>query len=117
MGTNLPAKPTKPLERDLISDIAMDIGKEVVHHIEGMYPLAIKAAASTFRQSVRNCIYNEIMATIEINDHGEFVERLERRKKIRRHMNKHRKLARQAKDMKPDDVMKQLEKLRKESPI
>lgn len=84
-------KMTKPLPpatisptRDLISKIAMDIGKEVVTYIEVMYPKAVEATSSTFRLSVRNCIHNEIMAAIEFNDEGQIVERIERRKKFRR---------------------------------
>lgn len=34
--------------------------------------------------SVRNCIYNQIMAAIEVNDSGEITARLETRKKFRR---------------------------------
>ena len=39
---------TEPLApRDLLRAWAMDIGKEVAHHIETMYPEAVKAASST----------------------------------------------------------------------
>jgi len=62
----------------------MDIGKEVVAYIEVQYPKAIEATSSTFKLSVRNCIYNQIMAAIEVNDAGEITARLETRKKFRR---------------------------------
>jgi hypothetical protein len=48
-------------DRELLKEVAMDIGKQVAHHIETMYPEAVKAASSTFLLSVRNCTYNEIM--------------------------------------------------------
>ncbi len=74
--------------RDLIREIAMDIGKEVVDYVERMYPQAIASTSSTFRLSLRNCVHNEIMAAIQVNDEGKIIERLEYRKKFRRHLKK-----------------------------
>lgn len=68
----------------LVREIAMDIGKEVVAYIEVMYPKAIEATSSTFKLSVRNCVYNEIMAAIQVNDEGEIIARLQDRKVSRR---------------------------------
>lgn len=82
MTANAPA--TVGWSDALIRQIAMDIGKEVVSHIEIQYPRAIAATPSTFKLSVRNCVYNQIMAAIQVNDEGQIVERLERRKKFRR---------------------------------
>jgi hypothetical protein len=76
--------PDTPWSRDLIKSIAMDIGKEVVAYIEVQYPEAVKATSSTFKLSVRNCIYNQIMAAIEVNDAGQIAARLADRKKRRR---------------------------------
>jgi hypothetical protein len=70
--------------RALIREIAMDIGKNVVAYIEVMYPNAIKACSSTFKLSVRNSIYNEIMAAIDVTDEGQIIARLGDRKKFRR---------------------------------
>ena len=89
MQTSLPALPDEPpasgpWDRELVKAIAMDIGKEVVAYIEVQYPKAIEATSSTFKLSVRNCIYNQIMAAIEVNDAGEITARLETRKKFRR---------------------------------
>ena len=77
-----------PLDRDLIKDMAMDIGKEVVAYIERMYPQAITATSSTFSLSVRNCIHNEIMAALETKDAAAIRERLVRRKTERRRSRK-----------------------------
>ena len=74
----------QPWSRDLIKEIAMDIGKDVVAYIEVMYPEAVKATSSTFKLSVRNCIYNQIMAAIEVTDEGKVIARLRNRKKFRR---------------------------------
>jgi hypothetical protein len=54
--------------RELIGQIARDIGDEVICHIETMYPKATEAAPSTFSLSVRNKIINEIMSAIAVND-------------------------------------------------
>lgn len=78
------AKLAAPISRDLIKEIAMDIGKDVVAHIETMYQQAIKATSSTFRLSVRNCIYNKILAALEVTDEREIIERLARHKQFRR---------------------------------
>lgn len=76
--------PPGPWDRELIKAIAMDIGKEVVAYVQVQYPQAIEATSSTFKLSLRNSIYNEIMAAIEVNDAGQIVARLETRKKFRR---------------------------------
>ena len=67
----------------LIHAIAMDIGKEAVHHLETMYPAAIKACSSTMKLSLRNCIHNEIMDAIKTTDEGEIIARIAERKKRR----------------------------------
>lgn len=77
-------EPEIPWSKEVIQAIAMDIGKEVVAYIEVQYPKAIEATSSTFKLSVRNCIYNQIMAAIEVNDAGQIAARLETRKKFRR---------------------------------
>ncbi len=78
---------SQPIPRDLVKEIAMDIGKELAAYIEYMYPDAVKAASSTFLLSVRNCTYNAIMAALETTDEAEIRRRLETHKAFRR---KHR---------------------------
>lgn len=87
MNSNLPTIYTK----DLVREIAMDIGKAVAHHIETMYPKAVEAASSTFLLSVRNSVHNEIIAAIQVNDEGAIIARLRERKKHRRKINRLRK--------------------------
>lgn len=89
---SVPARPDEPSSgpwsRELVKAIAMDIGKAVVHHIETMYPDAAAAVAkSSFKLSVRNTVYNEIMAAIEVNDAGQITARLKERKQHRRKIN------------------------------
>lgn len=78
----------EPLARALVKAIAMDIAKEVVHHIKIMYPQAIKACPTTFPVSVRGCVYNEIMAALDVNEEGQIRLRLAHRKRFRRQMTK-----------------------------
>lgn len=87
---------TSDWSRDTIKEIAMDIGKHVVAYVEVMYPEAVNSTSSTFRLSLRNCIYNEIMAAIEVTDEGKVIARLKDRKKFRRWwVNTYRKLRRE----------------------
>jgi hypothetical protein len=83
--STLPAR--LDLSRELVKEIAMDIGKEVASHIETMYPKAVAAASSTFLLSVRNCVFNEIIAALDTIDEEAIRNRLEVRKRFRR---KHR---------------------------
>ena len=67
----LPDFPTVPdlgISKDLIKAIAMQIGKDTVAYVEVMYPEAIKATSSTFKLSLRNHIYNEIMSMVDLHD-------------------------------------------------
>lgn len=73
-------------DRALIKGVAMDIGREVVAYIERMYPSAVSATSSTFPLAVRNCIFNEIMAAMEVTDPDEILSRLARRRKERREL-------------------------------
>jgi hypothetical protein len=70
--------------RELIKEIAADIGTDMVAYIEVMYPEAIAATSSTFKTSVRNHIYNQVMAAIEITDADQIAAWLKDRKKHRR---------------------------------
>lgn len=81
------AEPDDPTSA-LVKGIAMDIGKEVVAYVERMYPQAISATSSTFKLSLRNSIYNEIIAALKVTDEAEILARLERRKKQRRELKK-----------------------------
>jgi len=84
MGDNLPALPPQPIPRDLVKEIAMDIGKEVAAYIERMYPEAVSATSSTFLLSLRNCTYNQIMAALATTDAESIARRLVERKRRRR---------------------------------
>lgn len=81
---DLPARKEEAWSKELVKAIAMDIGKETVAYVEVMYPQAIEATSSTFKLSLRNHIYNEIMAAIEVTDEGKVIARLADRKSFRR---------------------------------
>lgn len=70
--------------RDLVREIAMDIGKEVAAHIEVMYPAAVLETGPSMLLSVRGCVINEIMAALDTTDEAAIRERLKRRKASRR---------------------------------
>ena len=100
--------------RELIKQIAMDVGKEVAAHIEHAYPNVVKNAPSTFLLSVRNCAYGEIMAAVEVSDEGKIIARLDRNERMRKHMRKMRKLSASASPKNKAETMQKLAKLEKE---
>jgi hypothetical protein len=70
--------------RELVKQIAKDVGEAVITHIELMYPSAIASTPSTFKLSVRNCVINEIMAAADVNNAGRIEARLKERQVSRR---------------------------------
>jgi hypothetical protein len=95
--TDAPPPALLEMSRQLVREIAMDIGKEVAAHIETMYPDAVAAASSTFLLSVRNCVHNEIIDALDTIDEAAIRARLEHRKQFRRkHRAAYRKLRRQS---------------------
>jgi hypothetical protein len=95
MGDLIPASP----DRELIKEIAMDIGKEVAAYIEVMYPAAVQATSGTFLLSVRNSTYNEIMAALAITDPDQIRKHLRDRKAFRRNWKASAKRVREGKAM------------------
>src|SRR4051812_36162363 len=67
------------MSRELVKEIAMDIGKEVAAYVERMYPEAVTATSSTFLLSLRNDIYNEIIGALDTTDEKAIIERLSHR--------------------------------------
>lgn len=71
--------------RELVKEIAMDVGKDVCGYVEWMYPKAVEATSSTFLLSLRNSIHNQIMAALDgPTDEVSIRERLAARKTWRR---------------------------------
>jgi hypothetical protein len=75
---------TVPWSREVVEEIARDIGDAVLAHVQIMYPSAIQAAPSTFKVSLRNCVRNEILAAVGVNDAGEAIVRIRERQRVRR---------------------------------
>lgn len=88
---SVPGQDVAPLSPDIIREIAMDIGKEAAFHIETMYPDAVKATSETMLLSLRNCIFNQIMAALGVIDEDEIRQRIKRRKAWRTAQRKWRK--------------------------
>lgn len=69
----------------MMQAIAMDIGKEIVAYVEVQYPKAIEATTGGFPISLKNSIYNEIMAAFEFRgDKIQLAERLRERRAFRK---------------------------------
>lgn len=79
---NVPAR--GDLDRELVSKIAMDIGKSAVSHLRVMYPDVYATMNSGCRLSLRNHIHNEIMAALDTVDADEIEARLKERAAFRR---------------------------------
>lgn len=86
MTTDLPAKAN--MDRQLVAQIAMDIGKEAVSHLRVQYPDAFKALGPSGQLSLRNHVHNQIMAALETTDADEIAARLKRRAAHRREIHK-----------------------------
>lgn len=90
MVANLP-KPVGPTE-EVVRKIAMDVGKQVVHYIETMYPQVTKVVAwKSARLSIRNCTHNAIMAAVNAADIGRAEQSIEANERHRRTVNRMRK--------------------------
>jgi hypothetical protein len=62
----------------------MDIGKAAAAHIEIQYPDAVLATSPNMLVSLRNTVYNEIIAALDLTDEDAIRARLEWRKAWRR---------------------------------
>ena len=82
MKTNLPAK--QNLDRELISRVALDIGKEMVAYLEVLYPDVYQTMNSGCKLSIRNHIHNDIMNALETTRADEIEARLITRRDFRR---------------------------------
>lgn len=72
------------LPRELVKEIAMEIGKEVASHIERMYPAAVRATSKTMLLSLRNSVHNDIMAAVDALERGDADAWLAQRRATRR---------------------------------
>lgn len=85
-------KPTNPSD-EAVRRIAMDVGKDLVEYIECVYPEMTTAVRSwkATRTSLRNHVYNAIMAMVRAADEGRDQEAIACHEKHRRVMRKLRK--------------------------
>lgn len=92
MTTKLPA--VVEFSEALVRKIAMDVGKEVVEHIEYAYPAITSAVAwNSARLSIRNATYNAVMTAVAEANKGAIEAMLERHDLHRRRMRVFRKAA------------------------
>lgn len=78
----VPAK--QDLDRALIGEVAMDVGKGLVAYIEQMYPEVWNAMNSGAKLSFRNHIYNDLMSALNCRTEQDYREWLADRKAHRR---------------------------------
>ena len=89
MGKEL--KPVGPTE-ELVRRIAMDVGKQVVHHIETMYPQMTEVVAwKSARLSIRNHTHNAIMAAVNAADIGRAEQAIVANEKHRKFVSRMKK--------------------------
>lgn len=103
----VPSLTRKPAD-DLIHRIAMDIGKEVVAHIEHAYPQMFEAVSDSAKLSVRNATYNSIIAHGEAFGQGLSEERIAAHEKHRRVMRKLRKAASEAGTKPAEETLREI---------
>ncbi|MBR1230184.1 hypothetical protein JQ600_35405 [Bradyrhizobium sp. AUGA SZCCT0176] len=90
---NVPA--TVDFSEALVRQIAMDVGKQVVDHIEGQYPRMFEhVSQASASLSIRNTAYNAIMEAVKAANNGEVEQMLKRHDEHRRTLRKLRKVAR-----------------------
>ena len=89
-------KPAIDADRELIKEVAKDIGVEVADHLRRMYPAAFNANPDTFRVSIRNGIYNEIVAALDLGSADDIRKRLDRRKAQRKELARLQNVGKQA---------------------
>lgn len=69
---NAPAvQPQGDVSRELIKAMAEAVGKSLAAYVEVMYPEAMKAASSTFKLSLKNHVYNDIMHVSTLHTEAE----------------------------------------------
>jgi hypothetical protein len=74
----------RDLDKSLISDVAMEIGKEMVAYLEVQYPEVYAAMNSGCKLAIRNHIHNDIMWAIKHRSEKEYRDWIDVRKKRRR---------------------------------
>lgn len=89
---------TNELKRTTATDaairaIAMEVGKQVVDHIERVHPEMAAAAPSwkSSRLSIRNCVHNAIIAAVNAADRGQDRQFIAENEQHRRKLNRIRK--------------------------
>ena len=92
MKTDVPA--TIDFSEALVRQIAMDVGKQVVSHIEFAYPEMLKnVSAKSASLSIRNTAYNAIMEAVKAANKGDVEQMLKRHETHRRAIRKSSKVA------------------------
>lgn len=84
--TSVPA--TQDISKALISEVAMEIGKDLVSYIERQYPDVWEQMNGGAKLSFRNHVHNDIMSVLACRTEAEYREWIDRRKIARRKLMK-----------------------------
>jgi hypothetical protein len=86
--------PAVPVEPDVVDRIAAEIGLQVGHHIETMYPAMTKSVAwDSAKKSIQGLIRNAVASAGRAAERGEIDYWIARNKKHRREINRMRNAA------------------------
>jgi hypothetical protein len=86
--------PAVPIEPDIVDRIAAEIGLQVGHHIETMYPAMTKNVAwGSAKKSIQGLIRNAVASAGRAAESGEIDDWIARNKKHRREINRMRNAA------------------------
>ena len=75
---------TIDLDKALISDVAIELGKQMVAYIEVMYPDVFAAMNSGCKLSIRNGTHNNLMTALECRTEIDYREWIAKNRKFRR---------------------------------
>lgn len=70
------AKSGDEISRDLVKEIALDVGKSLAAYVEVMFPEIWHGSNSGFKISLRNHVYNDIVSISDLHDEAAIKKRL-----------------------------------------
>jgi hypothetical protein len=83
--------PAAPVDADIVDRIAAEIGLQVGHHIETMYPAMTKSVAwGSAKKSIQGLIRNAVASAGRAAERGEVDDWIDRNKKQRREISRMR---------------------------
>lgn len=86
--------PARPLSDEVVDRIAAEIGLQVSHHIEMMYPAAAEAVAwNSAKRSIQGVVRNAVAAAGRAAEEGRADDWIAQERRLRREINRLRATA------------------------